>query len=1785
MSFDVKTVEQIDALLERINGEKNGLAKGNLAKRVVSSIKGTTLGGSILEDVTVKQSTADNNIKFIKKYRELLEIQSRIGAKNLEDVLAKHGIQKDKVSVARSLVSKTDNRVVAAEKHKSLERLIASIREVKTARVENIKHENYYFRVSEEFKYARPIFDRTLQLVLKKLKQPVAVKVNDDEYPPMLRYNETIAKNLSDIGVVYPTADTLDRLRGLYRDAVQNSIGFDRNARSGGQLSNMRGGTYDSVYIPTPQWFTDEVKRVNNVVLGFVKSLGDRRKKLKKYPSLQGLLVYVQQMVNLITSHLSCFGYISCGQYTKEVMKVGGKAIEKVYVSTFVYTNFNDPVANVRSCGVYDLYLNHSIYLAIDVVVSECFTNWCELWSVDPSYPGYTTTGFSNTHVWSSIRNDDNKIVDVGKTGAEFSHAVTVSIEPVLDKTELSNDQYDRQSGLILYSNICVYAWRQFIISPNIRIESSGPAKGFKIPRDKKDPNSNAVRVDLITPHRGDIYQQSVYNWFIYGLLAKTHTDSQGSASDDEYVINKNPASKPDINKTKIKTESATDNEETIKIHLKLFEKPAPENAEDVSSFVIVSYYTTYKHKHEVSIGLISLRQTESELIRFGYGEYALDSKDPLAMTHPYDKIVMRADDYAQFHHHVIDYKYCDKADSKYYKKFIPAYHPCLELMESDEYIPNACVLSTFISLLRADFNGGKGYAKLSYENLVVAAGLVPKKDDKGRAAKKYVQEVRALGDKAEIPVTIDMLHLIAVDLKCKAAVYNTDGLLIKQCGVAADKVSKNHRSSFNFVYANGHLYYIESPPVNKISPGVKNTAILGHNAKMPDGIYHCREIDDSKIISSNLHSYNLEEWLADTTKWSGNIIIKDNSDMLYIFNRIREISGYIPMIKLNGLCIRGLSGSQILNSIRTSWRIVPSVDETDVMITDPVEYFSYAKLAAKLKNKILCYKNRSDYTEDTKRMFFQRCSPFNGGFGDTDVYGMKQIDCSKHYTTEMLEMPGFQVFSIFDKMEKVDVPMNVFKCGDLADMTNYLFSFDRDTDLTIAPPGRRNLTALGAAVCLMEQFTNGPMWLAGYIIKRLLRALASANIMAKGMVTAQIVPHKVNNNPVPYLLEGVTYDAPTKRAVNEVWGRLGSHELAASVSTQYSDILTADSAIDTIKSLSRTDAKYAGIKIDKLVVGADNNGAPSIVVVTATTKAVPYINGFLPIKKCLYDASRVAVIELVCKLQVGFGCTFVGCKTDALYWAPTPENLCALLNAQKEGEIVLGRDPGTYNIPDKLSPVPALKMPKTADAWYFVLDDDHVDRVEVVETETNSEHLLANLMPLILENGKEDERDSLEVLMGGVKQTIGNVIIHGIYPGVGKSYMSHYVSRSVVEYRNTYRAAEDTTRYRALFVTPYNELKLDNYDLYKEIGDVTTTASLFGMYVAPDGSLTRHAEGKDFAIGKEICAIVFDEIYLNGISALTQIKRLMDARPDIVYIANGDYDGQFKAIDNYYNERIVNSAVRQMFSAAAIKLTIIKRNLRADYKDFVNAIKMSKTPQSTLEIVKKFGIRTSNDVYEMIKSSRAITWRNTSRAALNKLHTPVVVVGTRIRCHTFFELVNRGEYDASLKTKSKRPRLGKSSFRTGDSFEIIAFEDEKPGDKGPTVTMRPVDGSENKFAPIVRITRAHMSHFGVKFAKTCHSYQGATIRSSVAIFDLFTVSNNKPDEYDYVAFTRNTNLDDIVVYTGETSAMFTAVGVKLFHGSPSESQKKKQICGSCMHVLAIAEEHQCQPIATPVTK
>lgn len=1073
--------------------------------------------------------------------------------------------------------------------------------------------------------------------------------------------------------------------------------------------------------------------------------------------------------------------------------------------------------------------------------------------------------------------------------------------------------------------------------------------------------------------------------------------------------------------------------------------------------------------------------------------------------------ITMRSEEYAQFNHQDLDYTYCTKEGSPYFGKFIPAEHPSLAFMESPEYIPNACVLSAFISILRA------GKYQTTYEDLILhtsAFSHLKKDKNRYRVLRKHIKAIRE-SPNPEIPINLKEFGEICLGIEIRAHVYTTDGVHLGAYGPSnnkGDPRNKNHRSAVNFIYSGGHLYYCResSEIVSRWKSNDKPSLV----PKMPDGIYNCTPMDNRIADAALVTRYNdIPDFMRDPTQWKNTIVFRDDVNLLDVFAEIRKTTGLITTPVIRGSNIRKLHGSHMVNGKRIKFSIVSNISERGVHISDPVEYTQYNNLCIDLNNIMIAHAHRSDYTVENLPVFKEAIKPFIGRLS-SDVGTFHHIDCSKHYTAEAMRIPKFPVFGMFDRANIYNMEYPADKIA-LDDTTLYLAIFPEDA-----------FTRFGPAAPPLQY------WYYGYLMRDLLKMCRSERPV---MIAAEFRPSVERENPLPQFFDDKEFNAPLKRAANETWGKLGIYEQSAERTLVYTNDNEAAAAMNAAKLIPN-------IKCKEYPLG------DGIIALQIETNKVACINGFLPIKKAIYDSSRVSMLKLF-DIMLDAHLTIKAINTDAIYYAGDATNLIIALDENN----MIGKAPDQYNLsavptdvtrypvqyvyPPRTPPLPqyksfALRSTHYEDAWkaadFLTMDE---------QPATEFDEFLTSLAPPVCK-----------------------VLVHGEFPGVGKSYTSlQLATRVCAEKQGT-----------AIFCAPFNEHLLDNFAEYNKIGVCKTSASLFSMYLARGMTLAVRNEAKELVIPEGVAVIVFDEVYLNNVTVLTQIHRLMERRPDITYIFNGDYYGQMKAIQNYHNPDIIKHAIDQITAGGKeVILTEIKRNKNPRYKEFVIRLRETKTMNiddrflALAALFEEFGIKYVSDPAEIKNFDRAIAWRNITKMALNQLKCKKLEHGARIRCHDAFKCqAFNGIETRDIREKVKRGTI-QMDFRRGDAYEVLAVEDVQ-------IVLRPIDGTEHKCtqAPAIAIPRKYMAHFGIHFSKTAHGYQGATINGKVLICDLFTEHELKPEAYNYVALTRNTNLDDIYVYVGPADFL-----VEKNPHATHKIDKTKQICRECLRVLR-AQEH-----------
>ena len=454
--------------------------------------------------------------------------------------------------------------------------------------------------------------------------------------------------------------------------------------------------------------------------------------------------------------------------------------------------------------------------------------------------------------------------------------------------------------------------------------------------------------------------------------------------------------------------------------------------------------------------------------------------------------------------------------------------------------------------------------------------------------------------------------------------------------------------------------------------------------------------------------------------------------------------------------------------------------------------------------------------------------------------------------------------------------------------------------------------------------------------------------------------------------------------------------------------------------------------------------------------------DGFLPIKEMINDIQRLKLYDM-CKTCEKHGIEVHGIKTD-----------CVLVR-RRAGP--------------KLLRVFANQIdPDVIGAYKIELDKDLYGECIVMPENNNDSDLLTHTVSNTIELHDEYDKDEL----GKVNQEHRCILYLATDAGCGKS------TASSCGYQKEH----------VLFVSPFNkqclELKQDGYD-------AVTMNKFFGK------GLTENNLGKPYDwTGKKL--IVFDEVLLNNLYYLGQVKRFVELYKDEVQIiANGDVN-QLAPINfnvnnvpstSEYRSECIKSVFPNIVYLTEIKRLISKKDRRT-MKKIKKAIFRG---DPIADICEKYGINTCTNMAD-VETSRNISFFNFRARQVNrhihKHHTP----------ETAGSEVDGVKIWPGLQIQCKKYHKNKHGFKTVVNNLYTIEQINK--------YIRVVDlvEPENVFSMDRKV---FWKYFDLPYCSTCHKEQGCTIDEEYTIFD-----SNTPyvDKYWlYTAMTRCRKLSQLSVY------------------------------------------------------
>ena len=363
-----------------------------------------------------------------------------------------------------------------------------------------------------------------------------------------------------------------------------------------------------------------------------------------------------------------------------------------------------------------------------------------------------------------------------------------------------------------------------------------------------------------------------------------------------------------------------------------------------------------------------------------------------------------------------------------------------------------------------------------------------------------------------------------------------------------------------------------------------------------------------------------------------------------------------------------------------------------------------------------------------------------------------------------------------------------------------------------------------------------------------------------------------------------------------------------------------------------------------------------------------------------------------------------------------------------------------------------------------------------------------ANYFPLIKHEFKpeniikiDDEFNTDEV----VAKLVPNTIIRASIPGAGKTYS--FICMSKMK--------------KTLFVTPFNAL---GFDLKRTHGlTAITVHSLLG--ISYDGN-EENDRGSSYNV-HDFDAIVFDEIFLYDTNKLSRIASYMKSHSTKEFYATGD-DWQNSPIEPRKLsvtdvKKHYNTIIASMFP----NVILFEKSKRCVEKDrerlygLCNEIKNSRK-SDIWDILKKYDIPVITDMKQVV-TDKNICYTNETCDMVNNSCQKRLHPDEKYRVGS--ELICRQSY-------------GKNKIRlyVNYTYSIVSID----GDMF-VVT----DGDA-----IISLTKGMIEkHMKLPYARTCHSFQGMTIKEPMTVFNIDHFFAKV--EWIYTALTRASDLSFISVF------------------------------------------------------
>jgi len=314
-----------------------------------------------------------------------------------------------------------------------------------------------------------------------------------------------------------------------------------------------------------------------------------------------------------------------------------------------------------------------------------------------------------------------------------------------------------------------------------------------------------------------------------------------------------------------------------------------------------------------------------------------------------------------------------------------------------------------------------------------------------------------------------------------------------------------------------------------------------------------------------------------------------------------------------------------------------------------------------------------------------------------------------------------------------------------------------------------------------------------------------------------------------------------------------------------------------------------------------------------------------------------------------------------------------------------------------------------------------------------------------------------------------------GLYPGTGKSYLCEYMEK---------------LGYNILVVCPTNQLAQDKHGI--------TLNKFFSVGMTEDTKMNKFDDSK-------YDVIIFDELYFTNIDMLRRIKNYVDNNPDKIILGTGDQD-QLEPVEQATNIKDPISYIQNCIYTIFPNYILLKETKRLKDEQQKNKLKLLKKEllnenNNVRKVLKKYFKFIDN-----IKTVNNISYTNNSCNKVSK------VVRQNLNKKDDYEVNEYLVCRKYLKIKSH-------TFNVNFKYKIIKIDgnnisiiDETIPDKIHTLKIDVIT-----------------NHFIHAYCRTCHSYQGSSIKDEITIFEWYLSFTSR--KWIWTAITRTTDLDKVYIY------------------------------------------------------